>query len=51
MLFRQQVKTVTDIVELPNLVQNRIRIRGYTASLETLTTRGGTAESSWGDDE
>ena len=35
MLFRQRVKTVTHIVELPNFVQDRIRIhevRGFPES-------------------
>ena len=47
MLFRQQVKTVTHVVELPNFVQDRIRMHGVRRFPESLTARGGTAESSW----
>ena len=47
MLLRQQVKTVTHVVELPNFVQDRIRMHGVRGFPESLTARGGTAESSW----
>jgi len=33
MLFRQEVKTVTHVVELLNFVQNRIGMHGYAAFL------------------
>jgi hypothetical protein len=47
MLFRQRIKTVTHIVELPNFVQDRIRMHGVRGFPEGLTARSGTAESSW----
>ncbi len=36
MLFRQRVKTVTHVVELPNFVQDRIRMHGVHGFLESL---------------
>ena len=47
MLFRQQVQTVTHVVELPNFVQDRIGCMGVHGFPESLTARGETAESSW----
>jgi hypothetical protein len=47
MLLRQQVKTVTHVVELPNFVQDRIQMHGLRDFLESLTTRGGTAGVRW----
>jgi hypothetical protein len=47
----RQVKTVTHVVELPNLVQDRIRMHGLRGFPESLTTRGGTVGQFVGDDE
>jgi hypothetical protein len=46
MFFRQQVKTVTHVVELLNFVQDRIRMHGVSSFPESLTARS--AESSLG---
>jgi len=43
MLFRQQVKTVTHLVELPTFVQDRISDAWGTRLPGSLTARGGTA--------
>jgi hypothetical protein len=51
MLFRQQVKTVTHVVELPNFVQDRIRMHVVRCFPGSLTARGGTAGKFVGDDE
>ena len=51
MLFCQQVKAVTHVVELPNFVQDRIRMHGVRGFPEGLTTRGGTAGKFVGDDQ
>jgi hypothetical protein len=41
MLLRQQVKTVTHVVELPNFVQDRIRMHGeFSVSLRKVSYVG-----------
>ena len=38
MLLRQRVKTITHVVELPNFVQDRIRMHGVHGFLESLNS-------------
>ena len=52
MLFRQQVKTVTHVVELPTFVQDRIWMHGVRGFPESVTAqRGGTVRKFLGHGE
>lgn len=51
MLFRQQVKTVTHIVELPTFVQDRIRMHGVRGFLGAQQPAAELRRKFVGDDE
>jgi hypothetical protein len=51
MLFGQGVKTVTHTVELPNFVEDRIRMHWDTRLPDSLTARAADSRKFVGDDE